>query len=51
MRKIRPYHLRCTYFVYKHALSLAEPGKEKEITTNKLTTMCLKYGRFQPKRA
>jgi len=27
---------------------LAEPGKEIEITTSKLTTMCLKNQQFQP---
>ena len=33
-------------FFYKHTLLWAEPGKEIEITTYKLTMMCLKYGRF-----
>ena len=28
---------------YKHGLFLAEPGREIEIATSKLTTMCLKY--------
>ena len=27
---------------------MAEPGKEIEITTSKLTTMCLKNQQFQP---
>ena len=40
-----------TYFFYKHGLFLAEPGKEIEIATSKLTTMCLKYWWFQPERA
>ena len=30
---------------------MAEPGKEIEIATSKLTTMCLKYWWFQPERA
>ena len=38
-------------FFYKHGLFLAEPGKEIEIATSKLTTMCLKYWWFQPERA
>ena len=36
------------YFFYKQPLFLAEPGKEIEITTSKLTTMCLKNQQFQP---
>ena len=40
-----------THFYYEHTLFWAEPGKEIEITTNKLTTMCLKYGRFSAWRA
>ena len=32
----------CTYCFYKHALVLAEPGKEIEITTNKLNYDVLK---------
>ena len=39
------------FFFYKHTLLWAEPGKEIEITTNKLTKMCLKYGRFSAWRA
>ena len=36
--------LRATLiFFYKHGLFWAEPGKEIEIATSKLTTMCLKY--------
>ena len=35
-------------FFYKHGLFLTEPGKEIEITTSKLTTMCLKYGQLKP---
>ena len=30
---------------------MAEPGEEIEIATSKSTTMCLKYGWFQPERA
>ena len=30
---------------------MAEPGKETEITTSKLTAMCLKYWWFQPEHA
>ena len=37
-----------TLFFYKQPLFLAEPGKEIEITTSKLTTMCLKNQQFQP---
>ena len=36
-----------TPFIFcKHTLFWAKPLKEIEITTNKLTTMCLKYGQF-----
>jgi len=40
-----------TNFFYKHGLFLAEPGKEIEITTSKLTTICIENKRFQPERA
>ena len=44
-----PQHALCTpYLFYKQPLFLAEPGKEIEITTSKLTTMCLKNQQFQP---
>ena len=39
------------FFFHKHGLFLGEPGKEIEIATNKLTTMCLKYWWFQPEHA
>ena len=40
--------LKSTVFTfYKHTLFWAKPLKEKEITTNKSTTMCLKYGQFE----
>ena len=37
---------RIVELFYKHTLLWAEPGKEREITTNKWTKMCLKYGRI-----
>ena len=38
-------------FFCKHALFWAKPGKEIEITTNKWTAICLKYGQFSALRA
>ena len=38
---------RNTHVFYKHTLFWAQPGKEIEITTNKLTTMCLEYEQFE----
>ena len=38
-------------FSYKHALFLAEPGKEIEIATNKITTVCLIFRQFSAWRA
>ena len=44
--------MRRTHFIlYKQPHFLAEPGKEIEVTTSKLTTMCLKYRQFQPECA
>ena len=37
-------HTHC--FFYKRMLYWAEPGNKIEITINKLTKMCLKYGIF-----
>ena len=39
------------FFSYKHALFSAEPGKEIEITTNKITTVCLIFRQFSAWRA
>ena len=36
------------YILYKQPHYLAMPGKEIEITTSKLNTVCLKYKQFQP---
>ena len=36
-------YLRTLIFIYEHGRFLAEPGKEIEITTNKLNMRCLKY--------
>ena len=39
------------FIFYKQPLFWLKPLKEIEITTNKLTTMCLKYGQFEAQRA
>jgi len=49
IRQLEPYpFLNTPYFFYKQPIISAEPGKEIEITTSKLTTMCLKNQQFQP---
>ena len=35
------------FIFFKQPLFWLKPLKEIEITTNKLTTMCLKYGQFE----